>query len=122
MSTPPGLFGPSGGYWIDEDEVRKAGSAAIDVAKAIPDDIKVLYRPSDAAVAGLTDWQSAKALDDCLEAWVKALRSLSGMIETAGEKVIESAKGYKAEDHRQAGALQFSLPRSPDFGYRNGGQ
>lgn len=106
MSDLP--LAPSGGYWIDSGEVRKAGGAAHDIAKVIPEEIKTLYKPSDAAVAGLVGWQTAKAADECLDAWAKALRSLSGMLETTGDRLMESAKGYKAADRRHADML---LPR-----------
>lgn len=67
MSTPIG--GATRGLWIEPSEVHKAAEAARKVAHDIPEDIKALFTPTDTAVAGLVGFQSAQAIDDCLEAW-----------------------------------------------------
>ncbi|MFF1644734.1 hypothetical protein [Streptomyces sp. NPDC058240] len=99
MSTPIG--GGTQGFWIEPGEVRKAGDAAHKVAQDIPEDIKALFVPTDAAVAGLAGFQSARAIDDCLEAWTKALRSLAGMVGGAADAVSISSKGFTREDQER---------------------
>lgn len=114
MSTPIG--GPTRGFWITPGEVKNAGDAARKVAKDIPDEIKTLYKPTDTAVAGLAGFETAKAIDDCLEAWAKTLRSLAGMVEGAADAVGSSSTSFVREDHaRQQSFLGFgpSTPYAP---------
>lgn len=99
MSTPIG--GATQGFWIEAGEVKKAGEAARKVAQDLPEDIKSLFNPTDAAVAGLVGFESAKAIDDCLEAWAKALRSLAGMIESVADAVDSTNKSFAHEDHER---------------------
>ncbi|WP_327274938.1 hypothetical protein OG609_25490 [Streptomyces sp. NBC_01224] len=99
MSTPIGSA--TQGFWIEPQEVQKAGEAARKVAQDIPEDIKALFMPTDAAVAGLVGFQSAQAIDDCLEAWAKALRSLAGMVGGAADAVIDSSKSFTHEDQER---------------------
>ncbi|MFJ4897275.1 hypothetical protein [Streptomyces sp. NPDC088727] len=90
MSAPIG--GSTRGLWIEPGEVHKAAEAARKVAHDIPEDIKALFTPTDTAVVGLVGFQSAQAIDDCLEAWTKALRSLAGMVGSAAGAVSGSGK------------------------------
>ncbi|MGW8882128.1 hypothetical protein ACWGRV_23555 [Streptomyces sp. NPDC055663] len=99
MSTPIG--GATQGFWIEAGEVKKAAEAARKVAQDLPEDIKSLFKPTDAAVAGLVGFESARAIDDCLEAWVKALRSLAGMIGVAADVVDSTNKSFTHEDHER---------------------
>ncbi|OAR23166.1 hypothetical protein A8W25_27040 [Streptomyces sp. ERV7] len=111
MSTPIG--GPTTGFWITPGEVQKAGESARKVAKDIPDEIKTLYTPTDAAVAGLAGFETAKAIDDCLEAWAKALRSLAGMVEGAADAVGSSSTSFVREDHARGKSFQGFGPYAP---------
>ncbi|GAA0580447.1 hypothetical protein [Streptomyces crystallinus] len=111
MSTPIG--GPTRGFWITAGDVQKAAESARKVAKDIPDEIKTLYTPTDTAVAGLAGFETAKAIDDCLEAWAKALRSLAGMVEGTADAVGSSSTSFTKEDHaRQQSFLGFG-PYTP---------
>ncbi|MFF9507878.1 hypothetical protein ACF1BU_25515 [Streptomyces sp. NPDC014724] len=112
MSTPIGS--PTQGFWIEHGEVRKAGEAAHKVAQDIPEDIKVLFTPTDAAVAGLVGFQSAQAIDDCLEAWTKALRSLAGMVGGAADAVISSSMSFTHEDQERRKFFLGLGPYGPD--------
>ncbi|MFD9223201.1 hypothetical protein ACFWDI_25080 [Streptomyces sp. NPDC060064] len=107
MSMP---IGGTGGFWIKSGEVQKAGSAARKVAEDIPGEVKTLYTPTDTAVAGLSGWQTATALDTCVEAWAKALKSLGGMVEGAGDAVITSAKGFDSKDEERKREFNGILP------------
>ncbi|MEU7042889.1 type VII secretion target [Streptomyces varsoviensis] len=98
-------IGPTGGFWIESSEVRKAGKTAHDIAKALPGDVKKLYKPCDAASDGLIGWQTAGAVTTCVDAWAKAVKSLAGMVETTGDKLIAAADGYKGQDHHQGTEL-----------------
>ncbi|CAM5395851.1 hypothetical protein [Streptomyces xanthochromogenes] len=109
MSMP---IGGTHGFWIRPEDVREAGEAARTVARDIPADIKTLYGPTDAAVAALGGLTSATALDDCLEAWAKALRSLAGMVETAGDAFGASGSALTREDHTRGKALD-RIPYAP---------
>ncbi|WHM40082.1 type VII secretion target [Streptomyces sp. BPTC-684] len=111
MSTPIG--GPTRGFWITPGEVQKAGDSARKVAKDIPDEIKTLYKPTDAAVAGLAGFETAKAIDDCLEAWAKALRSLAGMVEGAADAVGSSSTSFTREDHERGKSFLGFGPYTP---------
>lgn len=99
MSTP--ISGATQGFWVDPHEVHKASEAAARVAHDIPQDIKALFTPTDAAVAGLAGFQAAQAIDDCLEAWTKALRSLAGMVGSAADAVDSSGKSFTHEDQER---------------------
>ncbi|MFF2330735.1 MULTISPECIES: hypothetical protein [unclassified Streptomyces] len=109
MSTPIG--GATQGFWIEPHEVQKAGEAAQKVAQDIPEDIKTLFAPTDTAVAGLVGFQSAQAVDDCLEAWAKALRSLAGMVGGAADAVSNSHKSFTLEDEERR--KSFLGPNAP---------
>lgn len=98
MGTP--ISGGTRGLWIDPHEVGKAAKAADKVAEDVPGDIKGLFAPTDAAVTGLAGFQSAHALDECVEAWTKALRALAGLVGGAADAVRESNNGF-AHDDRQ---------------------
>ncbi|MFC0844800.1 hypothetical protein ACFH04_13935 [Streptomyces noboritoensis] len=111
MSIPIG--GPTRGFWITPGEVQKAGESARKVAKDIPDEIKTLYKPTDAAVAGLAGFETAKAIDDCLEAWAKALRSLAGMVEGAADAVGSSSTSFTREDHERGKSFLGFGPYAP---------
>ncbi|MFH8516505.1 hypothetical protein ACH4CE_15570 [Streptomyces gelaticus] len=111
MSTPIG--GGTQGFWIEPGEVGKAGEAARKVAQDIPEDIKVLFAPTDAAVAGLTGFQSAQAIDDCLEEWTKALRSLAGMVGGAADAVSNSSKSFTQEDQERRNSFLGLGPYAP---------
>ncbi|MDK0519754.1 hypothetical protein [Streptomyces sp. ML-6] len=108
MSTPIGSG--TQGFWIEPGEVRKAGDAARKVAQDMPEDIKTLFVPTDAAVTGLAGFQSAQALDDCLEAWTKALRSLAGMVEGAADAVDSSSKSFSQEDQERRNSFLGLAP------------
>ncbi|WP_329198136.1 hypothetical protein [Streptomyces sp. NBC_01435] len=99
MVTPIG--GGTQGFWIEPGEVQKAGDAAQKVAQEIPKDINALFAPTDAAVAGLAGFRSAQAIDDCLEEWVKALRSLAGMVGGAADAVSDSSMSFTREDQER---------------------
>ncbi|MFG2597706.1 hypothetical protein [Streptomyces sp. NPDC048462] len=71
----------------------------------MPEDIKVLFTPTDAAVGGLAGFQAAQAIDDCMEAWTKALRSLAGMVGSTADAVGSSAKGFTHEDQERRKAF-----------------
>ncbi|WP_328866891.1 hypothetical protein [Streptomyces sp. NBC_00304] len=109
MSTPIG--GATRGLWIEPSEVHKAAAAARKVAHDIPEDVKALFTPTDTAVAGLVGFQSARAIDDCLEAWTKALRSLAGMVGGAADAVSGSGKSLTDEDQERRKA--FLGPYAP---------
>ncbi|MFJ3593761.1 hypothetical protein ACIQUY_21740 [Streptomyces sp. NPDC090231] len=111
MSTPIG--GATRGLWIEPSEVHKAAAAARKVAHDIPEDVKALFTPTDTAVAGLVGFQSAQAIDDCLEAWTKALRSLAGMVGGAADAVSGSGKSLTDEDQERRKA--FLGPYAPGF-------
>ncbi|MDH2391296.1 hypothetical protein QCN29_21425 [Streptomyces sp. HNM0663] len=107
MGTP---LGGTGGFWIEADDVQKAGAAARKVAQDIPADIKTLYKPTDNAVKGLPGWRTAKALDECVDAWAKALRSLAGLVDGAGDAVSASGKASRNEDDERRRAFQGLPP------------
>ncbi|MEU4351629.1 hypothetical protein [Streptomyces sp. NPDC023838] len=111
MSTPIG--GPTRGFWITPGDVQKAGDSARKVAKDIPGEIKTLYTPTDTAVAGLAGFETAKAIDDCLEAWAKALRSLAGMVESAADAVSSSSTSFAREDHERGKSFLGFGPYTP---------
>ncbi|MFJ4912048.1 hypothetical protein [Streptomyces sp. NPDC088726] len=109
MSTPIG--GATRGLWIEPSEVHKAAEAARKVSHDLPEDIKALFTPTDTAVAGLMGFQSAQAIDDCLEAWTKALRSLADMVGSAADAVSGSGKSFTDEDQERRKA--FRGPYAP---------
>ncbi|WP_371632713.1 hypothetical protein OG693_13725 [Streptomyces sp. NBC_01259] len=116
MSTPIG--GATRGLWIEPSEVHKAAAAARKVAHDIPEDVKALFTPTDTAVAGLVGFQSAQAIDDCLEAWTKALRSLAGMVGGAPGSEYGPKENWfgtdPADDH--FGGHHFSVAPGEDTG------
>ncbi len=97
---PPQSLGKD--FEIQPEDVAKAGEAAHRVAKAMPEGVKGLYKPCDSAAAGLQGTLTGKAVHECLEAWAKALRALTGRVETAGDKIIASAKESKGVDEKHA--------------------
>ncbi|WP_326736449.1 hypothetical protein [Streptomyces sp. NBC_01022] len=99
MSTPIG--GATRGFWIEPNEVHKAAEAARKVAQDLPQDIKALFTPTDAAVVGLAGFHVAQAIDDCLEAWTKALRSLAGLVDSAADAVGSSNKSFTHEEQER---------------------
>lgn len=105
--------GGTHGFWIRPEDVQKAGEAARATAQDIPADIKSLYSPTDAAVSGLTGLASARALDDCLEAWAKALRSLAGMVEGAGDAFGAAGTTLTQEDHERRKSFLDHVPYAP---------
>lgn len=92
---------------------RRPHDSARKVAKDIPDEIKTLYTPTDAAVAGLAGFETAKAIDDCLEAWAKALKSLAGMVEGAADAVGSSSTSFTREDHERGKSFLGFGPHTP---------
>lgn len=112
MTTPAGARGAgAAGSWIKADEVRKAGDSARKVATEIPDGIKTLYAPTDAASKGLWGFQLAAALDDCVDEWAKALKSLAELVTDAADAVAASAKSSHGQE---AGTTAlFASPGAP---------
>ncbi|PZT72012.1 MULTISPECIES: hypothetical protein [unclassified Streptomyces] len=109
MTTP--IDGGTQGLWIDPHQVGKAAAAAGKVAEDIPGDAKSLFEPTDAAVAGLTGFDSAHALDECLDAWTKALRALADLVEGAGDAVRDSNNAFAQDDRQRRDA--FLGPYAP---------
>ncbi|WP_330452409.1 MULTISPECIES: hypothetical protein [unclassified Streptomyces] len=109
MATP--INGGTTGLWIDPHQVGKAAAAADKVAEDIPGDIKGLFKTTDAAVTGLAGFESAPALDECLEAWTKALRALAGLVGGAADAVRDSNNSFADEDRQRRNA--FLGPYAP---------
>lgn len=100
MSSGTGSFG------VETGELKKAGEGARKVAEAMPGDVKKLYGPCDTAVAGLSGWRTAKALDECVEAWGTALKSLASMVDAAGDKLVASAEDFSRTDQERRADFQ----------------
>jgi hypothetical protein len=112
VTTP--LGGDAGGtFRIIPGKVREAGQAGHKVAGDIPDGIKTLHKPTDAAVQGLSGWQTAKEVDDCVEEWGKTLRLLAGMVEGAADAVIASARVFEDRDAINKGEFSGIVPPQP---------
>ncbi|MEU8571696.1 hypothetical protein AB0C51_25880 [Streptomyces pathocidini] len=85
-------------FGVEPDELEGSGRAARHFASALREELPKIAVASDAAVAGLADWKTARALAACAQAWSDALKSLAEGLDSAGGKLVRTADNYRDGD------------------------
>ncbi|MBO1415159.1 hypothetical protein [Streptomyces sp. FH025] len=115
---PVGPVGPLGPYAIspaapgvgqtfgvNPADLDAAAKAAKDTGEAMPNELKAIHEPSDAAVAALSGWRVGASLKNCTAAWEECLKNLATEIDQVSLKLGQTAAGYRDADHNNAVSL-----------------
>ncbi|GAA0684988.1 hypothetical protein GCM10010193_43600 [Kitasatospora atroaurantiaca] len=89
---------PSTGFRVHPAELADAGLAARRTAERLQAGANAVPAAGDAAVAALPGWRTAVALDECTEAWHRALVRLAAELEGIGADLQRTASDYEATE------------------------
>jgi hypothetical protein len=97
---------PGAGFTVSLNSLSMAQSASASLSGQVAQAPEKLLGATPQAIAAHPGWQASQALEACLNAWERRLRTLTGHVQQISQGLNATIGGYSAAEARAIAEIQ----------------